>query len=636
MSLFALFLQLSFIFSQDGVIKHETIDDKIKNVTTDSLKLQLLLDELITNRTHYKLDSIISVGKQIIHLSKKSENQNALFEAYNNLGAAYLYKNNIDSSYLYTNKAYEFAKQVNDTLSIAKALIQFNHFHVKNNDLELATTFGIKSVEIAERTTDKSVMADAYNTLSKVFAFYDDNFKYKDYIDKAFRLVKDESTLIDPYITLEIYANMVDYFEHLRYNYPKDQKVIDSLHLYIDEGLILTNTVDYPIVKVQLLGLKGKLLYNADKLNQAEEFYYKALKYKESIPPLSLLNLYHQLAHLYIKKNNIEKGFAYKDIILQDAEKETSLYRKGELYRFAYYISIHAKKIDLAIEYFEKMNHYFNLAKDKKQIEALNELEVKYNTEKKDAEIAKQKLKNETLKHKARTNYFIIGIVAILSLSVLSILYFKKKNKVLITELDLVNTKAKLLRSQINPHFISNSINAIYPFLYDKSDPNKAAAYLSDLSQMIRSILDSTFETHWTIKEELDFIKQYCKIQELKMDIPFELHIDCEEVLFEVNIPSLVTQTFIENAFVHGFTNLIEKAIISIKISEEDSNIKIQINDNGKVIKNHIASHKSRSTDIIKQRIINSYSKYHLAKNFLICRKLATGYEVILKIPNTK
>lgn len=212
-------------------------------------------------------------------------------------------------------------------------------------------------------------------------------------------------------------------------------------------------------------------------------------------------------------------------------------------------------------------------------------------------------------------------------------MYFRKKTKVLHTELNLANTKAILNRSQINPHFISNSINAIYPFLYDKSDPNKAAAYLSDLSQMIRSILDSTFDTNWTIKEEIEFIQQYCNIQKLKMDIPFHLEVSCDTALNNKLIPSLITQTFIENCFVHGFTNKKESAIINLNISAEDFGLLIEISDNGEPSGKTIDNHKSRSNQIVKQRIKNTYKKNILLKDFLTYGIKNNTYQVSIKLP---
>jgi len=628
----ALLLVLSMLLGFSQNIKLD--QNEVKTGKSDSEKIHTLLAKVASYRTHYKLDSLIATATEVVKLSKK--NKEALFYSYINLGVAYTHKNNIDSSFYYIEKAHELAKQKNDSLLIAKTLIQLNRLHVKINDLEKATEYGLESIRFAENTKNESVLADAYNSLSKVYAFYDDNLQYKKYIDKAYQLVKKESSKVDFRVKSEIYASKMDYFEHLRYNYPKDKKVLDSLQFYLNEGLTYTETIDYPVIKVQLLGLKGKMLYNAGKLSEAEAFYTKALEYKESLPRLSLLNLYHQLAHLYIKKKNIEKGFVYKDIILKDVDKESSLYRKGELYRFAYFICIHAKKVDLAIEYYEKMNQYFNQAKDEKQIAALNELEIKYETQKKDAEIAKQKLENETIKRKAITNYFAFGIIGLLIISTLVFFYLKKKNRVLETELNLANTKAILNRSQLNPHFISNSINAIYPFLYDKSDPNKGAEYLSDLSQMVRSILDSTFDTNWTVNEEIDFIKQYCNIQKLKIDIPLELNIEFDKTLKNTLIPSLVTQTFIENCFIHGFSNKKDLAIINLNISKEAFGIQIQITDNGEVFKHTNTSHTSRSNNIVKQRILNSYSKKDLPKDFLTFGKIETGYQVTIKLPITK
>ena len=121
------------------------------------------------------------------------------------------------------------------------------------------------------------------------------------------------------------------------------------------------------------------------------------------------------------------------------------------------------------------------------------------------------------------------------------------------------------------------------------------------------------------------------------MNHPLKVTIDCEEGLENMLIPSLLVQPFIENSFVHGFSELQKDAHIVIKIFKENSSICIQILDNGDAEGLPKKDHISRSTEITKQRIYETYNKVRLTTDFLHYGKInSKGYQVVIKLPYTK
>lgn len=580
------------------------------------------------------IDSIIYYAKKAEALSIENNSKLLLGKSYWHIARGFLLKNQLDSSKVYIDKALIVSKENKNIELESVSKLLSARYHEKKNNLIKATGLGLEVIKTAEALENYGLLAQAYYKLASTYALHDDNEKYKAYLDKTYKLIKEKDIDIPVSVRSGIYTYLVDYFEQKRFKNPENKNNIDSLIYYANDGISYTKSINKSSSLVYLLGMKGKMYFLQDNLHKAQAMYNEALSFREDLDKIHLEGLYNKLAYIHLKNNDTKKALLYKDSILNGISDEPSYYRKAERYNIAYYICKTANKYNLALDYHEKMSEYLNKAKDEKQIKALNELEIKYETEKKDAEIAKQKLQNETIKNKARTNYFLLGLAGIIGFSTLSLLYLKKKNKALSTELDLANTKATLHRSQINPHFISNSINAIYPFLYDTSDPNKAAAYLSNLSQMIRSILDSTFETTWTIKEELNFIKQYCKIQELKMDIPFKLTIICENHLEPRLIPSLILQPFIENSFVHGFSDTQNLAEINISIEEDDAFLLFKIFDNGMAKSGDSVNHISRSMEITKQRIFSTYTKNKVPIDFINYGKIeGKGYKATLKLP---
>ena len=117
------------------------------------------------------------------------------------------------------------------------------------------------------------------------------------------------------------------------------------------------------------------------------------------------------------------------------------------------------------------------------------------------------------------------------------------------------------------------------------------------------------------------------------MDVPFGLKVSCDSNLNSVIIPSLITQTFIENCFVHGFTNKTEPARIELTISEEAFGLLIEISDNGETSEKTNTKHQSRSNQIAENRIRNMYPKSQLQKDFLTYGFENGTYQVNIKLP---
>lgn len=166
------------------------------------------------------------------------------------------------------------------------------------------------------------------------------------------------------------------------------------------------------------------------------------------------------------------------------------------------------------------------------------------------------------------------------------------------------------LRLQINPHFLFNSLNSIKSYII-KNKTDEAADYLTDFSTLIRSILQKSKEQVVTLKEELDTILLYTKLEQLrfqkKFDFIFEIspEIDTESIM----IPALLLQPYIENAIKHGLANKKEKGSLSLIIRDLEENIEILIDDDGigrkraAELKSNSDGHQSMGLKINEERL---------------------------------
>ncbi|WP_293297268.1 histidine kinase [Allomuricauda sp.] len=200
------------------------------------------------------------------------------------------------------------------------------------------------------------------------------------------------------------------------------------------------------------------------------------------------------------------------------------------------------------------------------------------------------------------------------------------------------------LRSQINPHFIFNSLSSIQHLII-QNDKMSALNYLSKFSKLTRNVLESSHLTTVTLDEEIDVIKSYLELESLRFDNSFQYTIDVAENLDveNVNIPLMLVQPFVENALIHGLIGKKNgEKKLHIRFYNEGEHCVIEVEDNGigrLSIKNKNYNQKSRGMEITQKRLQMLNNSAHNKSSIEIIDKyddhgLPSGTKVILKIHN--
>ncbi len=181
-------------------------------------------------------------------------------------------------------------------------------------------------------------------------------------------------------------------------------------------------------------------------------------------------------------------------------------------------------------------------------------------------------------------------------------LYRRQKEKSLI-EKKLQEAKMEALTSQMSPHFIFNSLNAIQHFVL-QNEIDKSVAYINNFSTLIRSTLDYSSKMFITLEEELNYLDLYVKIQNLRFGnkIEFKKNINISTESYELLIPPLLLQPLIENCFEHAFDQNSVAPIIEITITTDSNTMELIIVDNGFGLK-ETTEDNSKGLKLVKGRI---------------------------------
>lgn len=149
---------------------------------------------------------------------------------------------------------------------------------------------------------------------------------------------------------------------------------------------------------------------------------------------------------------------------------------------------------------------------------------------------------------------------------------------------EMEELKMTALQSQMNPHFLFNSLNSINNFVI-KSDVEKASDYITKFSKLIRVILNSSSSPTSTLSDELDILALYVKLEQMRVSGGFNytVKVDDKISLQNIKVPTLFLQPFIENAIWHGIMKMEgeEMKMIELTIKEEYGNVVCIVEDNG-------------------------------------------------------
>jgi hypothetical protein len=252
------------------------------------------------------------------------------------------------------------------------------------------------------------------------------------------------------------------------------------------------------------------------------------------------------------------------------------LYRS--LYKLAVAVGDHREAVENLNLYYEAKDSMF-ATQQGKQLELLmaedeaEKQQQKLQTLAKDNELNRLQL--------SRTRFIFIGIGAgILLVSLILLLFFQRRK--LGAEQRSVSMEQRLLRAQMNPHFIFNSLASIQNFVINENS-DQASVYLSKFSQLVRNILDNSVEEYVPLEKEINTIENYLELQKVRYGGKFDFKIIIDEKIDQENmlIPPMLSQPFIENAIEHGIRHKKTPGKIEIRFQLTLGFIRVEVEDDG-------------------------------------------------------
>ncbi|NUY82020.1 tetratricopeptide repeat protein [Flavobacterium sp. MAH-1] len=579
-----------------------------------------------------------SAADSLKRIVRSAKVDTARVNAYNHLANLYR-ESNPDSATFYAVKAESLSRKAHYDFGTASALLNRGNAHIISGDYKKAL----------------DLFRDAQSVFSQLLEDDSDDIQVKNSLGRAFAssavVLSEQSdyarSLADYQKALQLFTEtankpmMSRAYNNIAIVY-KSQSNKEKALEYLQKAFGLQQETGEQAAAVTLMNI-GVIHFEKNDPKKAADFYRKAEKlFAETDNQRGFALLYNYWGDYYAKTGDVGKAAEYynKSVLTYENMQNKfgaslALYNLGRLYRtqpekaliFAQKSLDYASEIGILNQQYhsekllsdlyedlgkppEALSHYkkyvtlrdsiFNQESTRKF--ALAEMNFEY--QKKEALLKEQ--------NKRQTQLLLLSaLVALLLIGLIVVIYNRRQVKRRLTlQKEVAEYEQKALHLQMNPHFVFNCLGSISSFIV-QNGTDSALRYLSKFSKLMRLTLEYSKGSLIPIDKEIESLQNYLELEQLRFHNKFDFEIrSSEKVEFNMGLPPLLVQPFVENAILHGMVPKEGNGRILVDFDVENGQLLCTITDDGigishsrQLKENSVTAHKSMALDITKKRL---------------------------------
>ena len=559
---------------------------------------------------------------------------------YNHIANKYK-ETNPDSTAFYAQKAALYSKQIKYGFGLGNSYINLGNSNIILGNYETANVCFNKAAEqfqVLLKSDDENLqykngLARAFASLGVIYSEQGNYYVSLENYHKALKL----------YIEVGQKNNISKIYNNIGIVYKSQRNNTKALE-YLKKALKIQTEIGEQTVPVTLTNI-GVIYFEQNNLSEALKYYLKAenlFKKIDNTRGFALLNNY--LGDYYKKTKDAAKAISYYNSAVKIYDElqnkhgaSLALYNLGQLYfdqknypesmKFAEKSLTYAKEVDVLDQIFhsEKLmselyeaqnNQAKSLEHYKQYIIARDSLTNMENSKKfVRAEMDFEYQKKEALlqeKSKRLTQLTIFSIIGLLLLAGLIFVIYNRRQikKRLTLQKEVAEYEQKALHLQMNPHFVFNCLGSISSFIV-QNGTDSALKYLSKFSKLMRLTLEYSKGSLIPIDKEIESLKNYLELEQLRFHNKFDFTIkSSDKVEFNMGLPPLLIQPFVENAILHGMVPKEGNGKIEVNFDVKNGQLICSISDDGigiskskEMKENSVQAHQSMALEITKKRL---------------------------------
>ncbi|MDF1559876.1 MAG: tetratricopeptide repeat protein [Bacteroidales bacterium] len=547
-------------------------------------------------------------------LSAYEENGDIAGQARACYGLSYVYsfKGDLVSSEKYSNLALEYFEEAGDYRGMINSLNALSYLARQRQDLEAAKGYIERAITTAGEVKDTLPLANATNSLGNI---YKEMALFSQAIDAYFKALKiwelkgDSAGMSIAFGSIGLaYYFQKDYEKALEFSRKhlslsekrndlwevskicntiaqihNSRGAFDSALVYQRKSLNLNRVMNFPSGEASSCYNMASTLLHLSHPDSALWYMTRAMTITSDndlpVPP----EYYITLGNIWQSRGNYN----------QASSNSLTAYRLGKEKDLPLIVSdaslllsdIYGKtgRDDLAYRYLREHMQLKDSISNDEFFKQVTRMEIQYDFDKQQKEAEYIQLQEKMVRDQKirQQGLYLRGLAILLILvALISLLYLRHTR--LMAKYSQIDLEQRLLRAQMNPHFIFNSLCAIQDLIMaDK--PKKANAFLTKIARLMRNILENSREEYIPLEKEIETLKYYMDVQQLRFETGFEYDINVDQSIDpeNVSVPPMLAQPCVENSIEHGLLPLKEKGRIRISYTFKEGLIMLEVTDNG-------------------------------------------------------
>ncbi|MGG5208061.1 tetratricopeptide repeat protein [Chryseobacterium sp. MIQD13] len=570
----------------------------VLNKTSDLSKRAGILNGISDSYKTSDPDAMQKFANEALQSAKKANNIKEEVLALQNLGTSSIILGNYDQALKYFDQTEQKVSKLNQADQniqeiLAKTFGSKGIIYSEQNNYSQALHNDFKAMKLYESSHNEVQLSKIYNNIGVIYHSIDDKDKALQYFLKSYTLQKKIKAA-----SLGVSCSNIG----LIY---LDKNLLQKAKIFFDEGLDAFQNNPNSREQGELYNNIAQYYMAKKQFETAKEYLLKAEQaFKSTEDRFGLSNTYLFLGKIYYSENKPDES-------LEFANKSLTISKELDLPETT------VKSEELLSQIFDKKGnkeqaliHLKNYSSENKKLLKIENAKERIRTEL-NFESEKQQIeqKEQTNREKIKW-YFGLLLLIIILVGVYFFFRNKEREKTILLQKQLTEFQHKALHLQMNPHFVFNCLAAISSFIM-QNDKEEAIKYLAKFSKLMRLTLDFSKESLITIDKEIESLKNYLELEQLRFNQKFDFKITKDPLIEDdTALPSLLLQPYIENSVIHGVVPKEGKGMIQVKFSQTEESLICEITDNGigietskKLKENLVNVHKSMAMEISQKRL---------------------------------
>ncbi|MBI9034728.1 MAG: histidine kinase [Bacteroidales bacterium] len=507
----------------------------------------------------------------------------------NNLARIYWMNGNFDASTEAYHLALKAAERGFDSSEISKICGNMGNNYNYLGDYDNAIKYALKGIKIKETSGDLIRICYHYVSMANIFNENGNLDKREEYVLKAYK-IKDVEGCASVGDRAKIYNSLGGIAE--------GRNELEKALRYYDTLMMISKEVDYNRGISAALTNSSLIYKQLDQPLKALELSIESEQYFGG-NPYDVIFSNNNKAELYSILNQKAKALELANANINLTEIQYYSTEKLKCFGLLSELNYELLNFQQAYAWNDSLRITENHLRNQDVQETIEELETKYETEKKEQQIGLLTTENQLKNQRLNAGFALLGVMLIVILLILYILRIRKKQAELVQN----NLQQQVFRSQMNPHFIFNVLGSIQNFMV-QNDTRKASKYLSQFASLTRATLDNSSAETISLANEISMLEHYMELEKMRSPEKFDykIHIDEELEVEFIQIPPMLIQPFVENSIKHGFNNITEKGILELFVTDKKDWIEFVIIDNGQGMQKKSNGHQSMAMSIFEKR----------------------------------